>query len=302
MEIKINWVEDQLTKCYTRQNLYDFLERSMLESSITKTKFSIMLLDLDHFKGINDKNGHLFGDDILRYFGSSLRVSQEKDYISSVVKRFVFRFGGDEFVVVFIGMDCDEATGLAKNMLDKIKNNPCVIRDRTFALSFSGGIATYPDDGKNIDELLHAADEAMYASKKNGKGRITSYHNLGLENKKHKQETLLKILSYGIVTLIMAIVLAYGLFFRSRKANKIETEAVNPVEKTQEEQVKIQPEQSEVSKGPLISTIYLKNGEKLRGEVISSGDDTVKINVDFGHGKYNIELLRSEISKIETSE
>ena len=87
--------KDFLTGFYLRESLKPFLEKLMLDSSIKKRHFSVALIDLDHFKRFNDKFGHNFGDEILKYAVSTIRLTFQG------IQSYFFRYGGDEFIVVF---------------------------------------------------------------------------------------------------------------------------------------------------------------------------------------------------------
>lgn len=274
MEEIIKWEKDFLTNCYTRNNLYQLLEKLQIESNLIKKPFSIMLIDLDHFKSMNDKYGHMFGDEVLKYFSSSMRLSLEGGDLDTVVQQFIFRFGGDEFVIVFPGKVSHEAYVVGVKILDIIKKRQFLFKGRRFKMSFSGGITTYPKDAKTIDEVIESADKAMYYSKKYGKGRVTQYSKINIERAKRVLSLFLAIAS--------VLFLVATLLFKEKLRNFIFIDKFAKFEKV---------------KQPKIHTFYLKAGGELRGMIISDKDPMeIKIILDRGEG--SILLRKSEISKI----
>lgn len=138
---------DELTGTYNRRIL-DHI----------KYNCSIAMCDIDGFKEINDKNGHDYGDLVLKLFASTIKSSIRSDDI-------VIRYGGDEFVILF--KNCP--INIAKKRLEEIRNN---LKDKN--ISFSSGIAKF-DNNRKIDKVIEEADSALYDSKRNGKNQTTIY-------------------------------------------------------------------------------------------------------------------------------
>ena len=109
------------------------------------------------------------GDDILKYFASTLRISLQD------VGNFIFRFGGDEFIIVFPGKSGKEAFNIMNNVIKILRKRPFLSRGRIYKLSFSGGITSYPADGREMEGIINKADKAMYFSKTHGRGKVTLY-------------------------------------------------------------------------------------------------------------------------------
>ena len=170
-----NFRKDFLTGFLTRESLVLTVTQLTENYQIYKKAFSILLIDIDFFKTFNDKYGHLLGDEVIKYFSSTINL----DLVT--VQTSLFRFGGDEFLVVFHAADSNEAYRLATRLLTNMKGRPCNLRGNQVAMSFSGGIASYPDDGKSVGELLECADKALYISKRYGRCQVTQYKKIWLK-------------------------------------------------------------------------------------------------------------------------
>lgn len=157
---------DFLTGFYTREHLISTLLKRIIDAKMHGAKFSILLIDIDHFKNINDKYGHLWGDEFLRFVSSTLRLTLED-------KGLIFRYGGDEFVVIFSTPDIKQAFLLAKQFNMVMRNRPFLFNGRLFKITISCGLATYPDDAQGAEELLKVADKALYFSKRYGRNVTT---------------------------------------------------------------------------------------------------------------------------------
>jgi len=129
---------------------------------------SLLMIDMDNFKLINDQYGHLTGDAVLKAVG--LCLSDElRDYDS------VGRFGGEEFVALLGGVNAETAVNIANRVLDRIRVIEIEVRDSTIplqGLSASIGIACYPENGSDLEDLLHTADSALYRAKHAGRDRV----------------------------------------------------------------------------------------------------------------------------------
>ncbi len=156
-------LHDALTGLPNRTLLLDRLNQAMAHARRDQTQVALLLLDLDHFKNINDSLGHLVGDGLLEEVSKRIRgVLRETDTPA--------RLGGDEFVVAASGLtDVADAEGLAQRILEALKP-AAIIQGHSLRIGTSIGIAMYPGDGDNPAALLQAADTAMYQAKKKGRG------------------------------------------------------------------------------------------------------------------------------------
>ena len=153
---------DHLTDLPNRLELKERLNKRFTSVNNNDQKLVIMLLDIDHFKDINDTLGHHYGDRLLKLVSERIvQTAKEAD--------FVARIGGDEFVVVFSDLHgSDNIKQIAKSLLLSLAST-IFIEDEKVYISASIGIACAPDDGQNPEQLLKAADQAMYKAKNSGR-------------------------------------------------------------------------------------------------------------------------------------
>jgi diguanylate cyclase (GGDEF)-like protein/PAS domain S-box-containing protein len=159
---------DALTGLPNRVLFVDRLKVAMAYAQRHKQKLSVMLLDLDHFKDINDTYGHNVGDQLLRTVGNRLtELLRSSDTVS--------RMGGDEFFLLFPELTCaNDATTIARKIMDAFRE-PFVFDGYKLSITTSIGIALYPDDGEQVDILLISADIAMYHAKQKDRNNYQRY-------------------------------------------------------------------------------------------------------------------------------
>src|SRR5688572_14611453 len=153
---------DALTGLANRVLLNDRLTQALLVAQRSGEPIALLIIDLDHFKSVNDSLGHHAGDRMLQEVGARLRaLVRESDTVA--------RLGGDEFAVMLRNADAQRATAMGHQLLSHL-NEPYVIQDRPFVVSASVGIATFPEHGAVADSILQKADIAMYVAKSGGLG------------------------------------------------------------------------------------------------------------------------------------
>lgn len=271
---------DLLTGCLRKESIEGTLDNLKAKCDAERCPFSILVIDLDNFKAYNDKYGHLEGDDALRYFASTLRLSMtEEDH-------FIFRFGGDEFLLVFPGKDPKETHLIANSIKKNLRIRPFLSKGHIFKMTFSGGIASYPSDGDNIENLFKNADKAMYFSKTRGHKRTTLYRNI-------VPETIASILR--MIALILVALVVFFYFQKSYYRDLV----VGWVKEKINVAGLFLTRQSSDSTAEELDTIYLKSGRIIKGAIIRDGKDEIEVNLRFKSGMGSVTIKKSEIKEIE---
>jgi diguanylate cyclase (GGDEF)-like protein len=157
---------DSLTGLFNRTFFFAAIDREIARSARSGRGFCLLMMDLDELKAINDRLGHFYGDRVLRGVGEV--ITQGVRQIDTAA-----RYGGDEFVVLLPETDPTGAFVLAEKIRIGVGDMPTELPGGVPRPSLSIGVVSYPDDGRNADELIISADGAMYASKRAGKDRVT---------------------------------------------------------------------------------------------------------------------------------
>jgi diguanylate cyclase (GGDEF)-like protein len=168
--IKFLAYHDPLTGLPNRTLFSDRCTMAMAESKRYLRKTALIMLDLDHFKEINDKLGHDAGDELLREFSIRLsRILRQTDTVC--------RIGGDEFALLIPGVTSKEAVEeVTQRILEAIRK-PFTLHDCRELITASLGIAIYPEDGETLETLIKHADTAMYEVKKVGRNNYLYYQS-----------------------------------------------------------------------------------------------------------------------------
>jgi diguanylate cyclase (GGDEF)-like protein/putative nucleotidyltransferase with HDIG domain len=174
-------ITDGLTGVKTHRFLMEALSAEWKRSTRTSRHFSVVLIDLDRFKFVNDFYGHLEGDLVLHRVGQVLEQNCRRSDV-------VARYGGDEFVILMPETDASQAVQISEKLRPAISEDP-LLREKTITASF--GIASFPLHGSTPQELIQVADASMYISKHGGGNIVsTADHCDAAENKKWKREVL----------------------------------------------------------------------------------------------------------------
>ncbi len=316
---------DFLTGFNTRESLNQTIKALISNYENSKKAFSIILIDIDFFKTFNDKYGHLLGDEVLKYFSSSIRL----DMVAKPAT--FFRFGGDELLIVLHASDSHEASQLGNRLLENIKNRPCNLRGNQLLMSFSAGVASYPSDGRSLEELLENADKALYISKRNGRGQVTQYSQIWLKKAKKVGQIL------SIFLVIGFILLAVRLNFKEKVSSGVRgaLETTLQLEKSffdqfggLQEKLKGKvdalqnPVSSEdylekiISQGkendsapktvevpieytPPPDLIYLKSGGIVKGSIVLENETQYKVQLSTRSGKASIWVEKDTVERVE---
>lgn len=167
-EIEELIITDSLTNLTNRHSFNELLEDLIKNSANDRHKHAVLFIDLDRFKQINETLGNDLGDFLLK---------DVADRINSIVHQddFFARYGGDEFLYTLTNIEHEkEAAQFAKDIL-KLFNKPFYVHGNEIYITSSIGISFYPQDGMEVDKLIHKADKAMYFAKQNGRNQYALY-------------------------------------------------------------------------------------------------------------------------------
>ncbi len=163
-QLRVEATHDPLTGLWNRSAVLEHLQRELARSEREKSSVAVILADVDKFKNINDTSGHLGGDAVLREVAVRLRASlRPYDGIG--------RYGGEEFLVVAPGCDAAGALKLAERLRASIGDTPVGTFEGVFAVTLSLGVGTNRETCR-ADELVRAADAALYRAKEAGRNRV----------------------------------------------------------------------------------------------------------------------------------
>jgi diguanylate cyclase (GGDEF)-like protein len=159
-------ITDDCTGLYNARHLYKTLETEVYRSSRFGYEFSILFIDLDHFKAVNDTHGHLIGSKLLAEIGYLVKAQLR-------LIDFAFRYGGDEFVVLLPQTSKDQALVVAKRLREALRDST-FCRDEGLNLNIraSIGLATYPHDARTAHDVIRQADGMMYMVKNSTRDNI----------------------------------------------------------------------------------------------------------------------------------
>jgi diguanylate cyclase (GGDEF)-like protein len=157
---------DHLTGALSRQAFDIRLQEEMERARLYQYSLSLVFLDLDYFKEVNDNYGHMRGDEVLKSFVERVKANLRTTDL-------LFRFGGDEFVLILQGVDQSRGPVLVQHLLDDVSTTSFP-GDPPLTITFSAGISYFPVDGETTAVLLDAADKRVYHAKRGGRGRVTS--------------------------------------------------------------------------------------------------------------------------------
>jgi diguanylate cyclase (GGDEF)-like protein len=159
-------IVDGLTQVHNRRYYDDFLDREVARCSRSGGALSLVLLDLDRFKEINDGFGHLFGDRLLRQLAGIVQARVRREQLLA-------RIGGDEFAVVLPDVPLDGALAFAEKVRQEVAAHPVTDRGRRLTTTLSIGVATL-EPGMSVAELIERADQSLYAAKRVGRDRVSA--------------------------------------------------------------------------------------------------------------------------------
>jgi diguanylate cyclase (GGDEF)-like protein len=159
---------DALTGAANRRYFLERADQECTRSRRHQLPLSLMLVDLDHFKQINDQYGHAYGDEALKQFSAVVRGRlRDSDLLA--------RIGGEEFVILMPSTALAGATLLAERLRLAMADQPLPVIDHLLPVRFSAGVTQFQGDDLDIETCLKRADEAMYRAKQSGRDRVEAY-------------------------------------------------------------------------------------------------------------------------------
>jgi diguanylate cyclase (GGDEF)-like protein/PAS domain S-box-containing protein len=161
-------IRDPLTNLYNRRYLMEVFDRELILAERSGRPVSVIMGDLDCLKAVNDTYGHRSGDEVLGVFGNLLRSRARASDISC-------RYGGDEFVLILPDMAREGACERAEQLRSAFAGTRIECGAAVIQVTASFGVATFPQHGKTSDELIAAADRALFATKDAGRNQVRSY-------------------------------------------------------------------------------------------------------------------------------
>jgi diguanylate cyclase (GGDEF)-like protein len=156
---------DGLTQAFNKRYLLEFLEREMARHSRYGGELSLMMLDVDHFKRVNDTFGHIAGDHVLREIGSLVRARVRREECFA-------RYGGEEFALVMPGAPPEKVRSFAERIRAEVEAHVITFENRTLKVTISAGIARIAPDDADPAAFIQAADARLYEAKREGRNRV----------------------------------------------------------------------------------------------------------------------------------
>ena len=173
--LRVQAIRDPLTGLFNRRYMEESLERELRRAIRNQRPLGVIMLDLDHFKQLNDQSGHEAGDTVLRELGNCLQtVTREYD--------LVCRYGGEEFTIILPDASLDVAVKRAEKIRDIFKHLHVQHQNRHLpAGTLSLGVAGFPEHGSTTEAVLRAADTAPYRAKHEGRDRVVVAEAIGID-------------------------------------------------------------------------------------------------------------------------
>jgi diguanylate cyclase (GGDEF)-like protein len=159
---------DPLTKLYNRR----VLDREIQNLINSNTQFSLVIYDIDDIKKVNDGYGHLAGDEVLKMISDVVKRSIRKTDVPC-------RYGGEEIVIIFKDLSKDDAYVISERIRKNVEMTSTIWSGGNIFVTVSGGVSSYPADGKTKDDIVRIADEILYSQcKRKGKNKVCAYQFL----------------------------------------------------------------------------------------------------------------------------
>lgn len=167
-ELEVLASRDALTGCYNRRAFFDITEEMFRQAVNTNTDLACIMVDIDHFKSINDRFGHAVGDEAIRMVAEKLNAC---DYAGAIVGRY----GGEEFCLVLPNADLDKGNLVAESLRSSIKHAWKGFSEKELKITASFGVSNAEPYMANVGQLLEHADKALYIAKESGRDRVVTW-------------------------------------------------------------------------------------------------------------------------------
>ncbi|HEX8844105.1 MAG TPA: GGDEF domain-containing protein [Pyrinomonadaceae bacterium] len=176
-------VHDELTGLLTSKSFFSELRREAARAEAESRPFCVLMMDLDHFKTVNDTYGHLVGNQTLEEVGAVIMRALRAGDVAA-------RFGGEEFAAFLLDAQYAQAiiaaervrTGIEEHLFAATRHGSAELEQRTLRITISIGVASYPDDAQDPIELVELADTALYRAKREGRNRVCAYSHSPAED------------------------------------------------------------------------------------------------------------------------
>jgi len=167
LELSRKAITDSLTGLYNRGYFQGTLTKECSSARRKERSLSLVLVDIDHFKKVNDEWGHQVGDDVLKHVAKMLKTGcRESDIVA--------RYGGEEMALILPETKMEAAMEVAERIRQSLAEQPYTADGTHVPVTASFGVATLDAEHESADELIKAADDALYRSKENGRNRVTA--------------------------------------------------------------------------------------------------------------------------------
>ena len=157
---------DALTNLPNRRATQERFQQEMARANRHHQSFAMLVIDTDHFKRVNDNNGHLAGDAMLKHIASVLESGKREEDILG-------RIGGEEFVLLLVDPAINQAISAAERIRQHVESSILDYNGKRLSATVSMGLAAYPSDGADWDSVFAIADQRLYQSKRAGRNRVT---------------------------------------------------------------------------------------------------------------------------------